>query len=337
MRVFELHFNSKKRSDSIFDSFIFEPENSSETDMGNLYIIGELTRTLPQNTDFLNKLSAVIKKEYYSAGKLEIALKKANEFLDKEARTGNVNWLGNLSCSILSLQNYDLNFSSSGKIKILLCRNGELLDIGQNLELSNTKPLPLKIFSNIAAGKLAPDDKIILLTKDIFSFLSQKGEFFNQLKNISNEKELKKLLKMNKKLLSEATGICLLLLADDRFQKEPSRPQIQIHRKLTRLFAHKSSRLLISLLLILVVGFFIFDSSPEEPKEKEEVETINEIELRKSAEAKIIEAEKLLILGKQNEARKLLLEAYDIIAEFEEKETASLQTQIRELLKHLPE
>ena len=238
MQVFELHFNPKSKDETIFDSFIYEPENIYERRLGNLYMVGELTNSLPQNSHFLNNLSAAIKKEYYSSGlkksceiSLRDSLKKANEFLDVQSREGNVSWLGNLNFAVLNLKDFSLNFTKVGKMKILLARNGEFLDISQNLELQDIEPYPLKVFGSIATGKLTQNDKIIVLTKDVFSMISQDKDFLNQLSKISDKKGLKEILKTKKQILSEVSGICLLLIAGNGL---PSPETITLRKELPK-------------------------------------------------------------------------------------------------------
>ncbi len=66
MQIFELHFNPKLKEDQIFDSFVYEPENTYEKNLGSLYIVGELQNALPQNSKFLDDLAKIIKKNYYT-------------------------------------------------------------------------------------------------------------------------------------------------------------------------------------------------------------------------------------------------------------------------------
>lgn len=221
MQIFELHFNPRKQEHKIIESFIYEPGNVYEKRLGNLYMAGELTQALPQNARFFNNLASVIKKEYYGAGfkkscqqSLQNSLKKANEFLDEDVQKGNVSWLGNLNFGILSFSNFILNFTKIGKIEIFLIRKGQILNISQNLE-SQEEIHPLKIFSNIVTGKLVQDDKIIVLNKDIFNILSQNKDFLNQLGQMSDEKGVREILKRNKQIFSDISGICLLIMVNE--------------------------------------------------------------------------------------------------------------------------
>ena len=61
MKIFELHFSSKKQDKYLFDSFVYEPENATERNLGSLYMVGQLTNNLPQNDRFLDNLSSIIK------------------------------------------------------------------------------------------------------------------------------------------------------------------------------------------------------------------------------------------------------------------------------------
>ena len=67
MKFFEFHFNPKSKEDLVFDSFCYEPEKAYEKKLGNLYMVGLLNNTLPQNQRLLKRLAEVIKKKYYSS------------------------------------------------------------------------------------------------------------------------------------------------------------------------------------------------------------------------------------------------------------------------------
>ncbi len=239
MQIFELHFNPKLKKDKIFDSFVYEPENIYEKNLGSLYIIGELQNTLPQNSKLLDDLSKVIKKNYYTFSikspekALSHCLKKANEYLAQEVKKENVSWLGNLNLTILSLDNFNLNFTKTGELKILLLRGGEIIDIGKNLDLREMEPYPLKIFINVVSGKLVQDDIILVLTKEVFEFLFQQNllskiaQAGTQAEKI-NGKKIKEILPASlftKGDGSKISGICFLAVLKAESEKaEKSQP-----------------------------------------------------------------------------------------------------------------
>jgi hypothetical protein len=227
MQVFEFHFNPKAKEDVIFDSFVFEPESIWERKMGRLYMVGSLSHLLPQNLRFLEQLSSQIKKEYYRVSErtpelsLKESLRKANEFLAEEAKKGNVSWLGNLDFAVLSLKDAFLNFTSTGDISIFLLRRGRITDINQALRLQEIEPYPLKIFGNVVSGRVAPTDRIVIMTREIADFFATE----NLLPDIAKvekieENILKKILQGKETLYSNLSGICFLVDLTEEAAKE---------------------------------------------------------------------------------------------------------------------
>lgn len=336
MKVFELHFNPKRRDDRIFDSFIYEPESQQENQLGNLYMAGELAKILPQNEAFLDSLSVVIKNGFYDKDDFSEALRVANNFLEKETKAGNVNWLGNLNFAVVNINNSILNFAKVGDIKILLLRQGEILDISQNLELQDQEPYPMKVFSNIASGKLLAQDKIFILTKEIFKTVSQNEVFLKQLDEVNKEKEIKNILKFNKDIFSEIAGLCLLITEVNisnnkggqdnvRFIHFPIRIPVRIPSKII---------LIVSFIFILAAAYFLFGGKKEEKLNQLDFET----ELQ-DARSKIIMAENFIIIKKEEKALVLFKEARNILSPILEsnspfkKEAAALNESIEKYLK----
>lgn len=205
MQILEIHFNPKLREDSVFETFIHEPENSSERKLGSMYMAGELKNTVfPKGSEFLANLSKTIKKSYYLQTDKEPekallkALKKANDHLAEEIKNENVSWLGNFNFAALSFKKADLSFTASGNIKIILIRNREFIDIGQNLDFKEIEPYPLKVFFNTASGKLAENDILLVTNKEIYKFLKQRGALNNLAKSSNlTASKVKKLIPQN--------------------------------------------------------------------------------------------------------------------------------------------
>ena len=234
MQIFELHFNPKLREEQIFDSFVYEPENIYEKKLGNLYTIGELQNALPQNLNFLDILATVIKRNYYTLSlksperALSQSLKRVNDFLAEEVKKDNVNWLGNLNFAVLALKDFNLFFTKTGTLKILLLRTGQVIDIGKNLDLREIEPYPVKIFLNVVLGKLAQGDIILILTKEIFDFFQQQNILIKLAQTDElNSKKIKEILPpslFTKGDGSKVSGICFLAVvaAETRTVKFPT-------------------------------------------------------------------------------------------------------------------
>jgi hypothetical protein len=241
MKIFEFHFNPKKEKNKIFNSFIYEPENAYERRVGNLYIVGEIRNTIPQNYLFLNKISEKIKESYYqikSNISLEESLRKsletANNFLDKQEEKNNISWLGNLSLGIFNLKNLNINFSKIGEIKILLLRGEKIVDLSNELKEKEGE-LSSRNFSNIVSGNLSPSDKLIIITQSVFDLISENNLLLELLSIFTKEidpkqadKEIKKTLNKKGDLLEKLSGIFLLIELE-----KPEEETSQIKRPIT--------------------------------------------------------------------------------------------------------
>ncbi|HXK32001.1 MAG TPA: hypothetical protein VJ378_00815 [Candidatus Paceibacterota bacterium] len=225
MQVFEFHFNPKKQNkigtgkdDFIFDSFCFEPSNVYEKRMGSLYLAGLLKNVLPQNSKFLDSLAKRIKEKYYKAvsgsqeKSLKDTLKTANEHLEKIAKSGDVSWLGNLSFVVLSLKDYNLNFTKVGDFKIFLLRKNNIVDIDQKIKFDDIEPYPLKIFGNIVSGKLAENDIILILSEEMADAFLEEN-LLSKIAAISpfSQRKLKEVLNAKKEQLTKISGLCLII------------------------------------------------------------------------------------------------------------------------------
>ncbi len=240
MQVLEFHFNPKNKESVKIDSFVFEPENNSERRLGGLYMAGRVSSSLPKEENFLDNLAQTVKKEYYydlqksPESSLKQSLKKANEFLSRIIKKGKVDWMGNLDFAIVSVaplkidipdkeieekSELRINFAQTGNIKILLIRDKEILDISQDIRNEEAKIYPLKTFEDIVNGRLMPDDKIIILTKNIFEYFKEKDLIRNFIK-ANNQKTINEILKSRKKELSELSGVCLFLMLEGTPKKK---------------------------------------------------------------------------------------------------------------------
>ncbi len=240
MKLLELHFNPKKENRA-FDSFIYEPENIYEKRLGSLYLVGEIENATPKSYHLLNKLAKEIKKDYYKLASknpdkaLNETLKKANELLSEEVKKDNVHWMGNLSFAVLSLKNFKLNFTQTGSIKVVLIRKGIITDITEELGPREIEPYPLKIFFNTVSGKLSENDLILVLTKEIYSFLKEKG-IINKIAKLESyqPKEIKKQIPsrlFTKGEGAKVSGVCFAAFLKE--EKSSSRKQISAPEKKT--------------------------------------------------------------------------------------------------------
>ena len=368
MQIFELHFNPKLKEDQIFDSFVYEPENIYEKKLGSLYAVGELRNVLPQNLKLLDDIAKSIKKNYYTFSQkfpekaLSQSLKKTNEYLAEKVKKENVSWLGNLNFAVFSLKDFNLIFTKTGDIKILLLRAGQIIDIGKNLDLREIEPYPLKIFLNVVSGKLFQDDKILVLTKEIFEFFIQQNLLAKiaQTENIDSKK-IKEILPSSfftKGEGSKVSGICLLSVVKTEptkkhgailFQSEKkfSFPKIRFPFKLPKIIKKPSSpKIKLPKIKIPTLGPIIEKLRPKTNIKKRLILILvlafvlllgflifkqavgrKENEIKNSLveiQEKINQAESFLIFKNEEEANTLFKEAWKEILPLSETKTSNI-------------
>lgn len=312
MQIFEYHFNPKNEEGKIFKAFTYEPKNSYEKRMGSLYIAGEVKN---DNSNLIERLAKEIKEKYYRGNlpspqkSLPETLKRANQFLSEEVKKENVRWLGSLNYGIFSLKNFELNFTKTGNLKVLLIRSGKITDIGKNLEKKEIDPYPLKVFFDVASGKLLSNDILVVLSEEVYSFLREKGilDKISSLEDYS-EKAIRKIFP--KSLFTEEnspkmSGLCFLLFLNNG-NSQPKEIMFQEKIKAAvnppKVSFKKNHVILSLLLLILFLGFLFFN------KEKtEEVSPVIEKEEELFHLEKTEEKELSPVLSIEEDAKKLLV------------------------------
>lgn len=222
---------SNEEEKSFCDIFVYEPENIEEKLLGNLYIIGEVVN-LPENSSYIvNLLASIIKKEFYSNKKrstlesLEASLNKANSTLSEITERGNVAWIGNLNMTCAAHRHRELHLSQTGKIKTLLARNGQIKDIGKNIN-SEEKPHPFRTFANIASGELEINDLVLFATPGLFDILSM--EKIRQLSYSADFEEITNDIQEAVSRENNLNTIAALLVNMESKKEEAKIPQVKI-------------------------------------------------------------------------------------------------------------
>jgi len=276
---------------------------------------------LPQNLKLLDNLATSIKEKYYALSSrtaeqaIVEGLKNANKFLELVAKTGNVSWLGNLNYAVLGIkgpifkvgkiEQYEVNLAKVGNIKTLLVRERQIIDMGKNIDLQGFEPYPLKIFGNIVSGELVYNDKILVLTKEVYSFFDSQNILKELLKlEDFDAATLNKILKT--KNLTGLSGICFLMVLKElkegsekaeklksvTFQKEPDKISIikslsLIFRFLikTFLFIKKSFKRLISGISAIVKTMRVMAIDRKERQKQEKLVEKMKEETRRGTQA----------------------------------------------------
>ncbi len=261
MKVFEFYFNPKLKNEYQFRSFHFRPPNNETLFLGDLYILLELYHPQPEDQEFFFQIAETIKNNFYKNTKLlpeenfHNALKKLNALLNKRLNAGETRWMGNFHLIIINTNNFYLHFSSFGNNKILLLRDEELLDLSQELEEQKEEQFSSKPFVNFGTVKIIPQDKIFILTTQVFEKIY--GEILEEIVNLEEivPKKIKKILKDNKDQVGSISGILTLILLE-RAQINSWWEKIKMTYRFIK--THTKLVLILSFLILLFFGYLLF-------------------------------------------------------------------------------
>ncbi|MCR4323184.1 MAG: hypothetical protein NUV61_03815 [Candidatus Azambacteria bacterium] len=158
------------------ETFVYEPANIEEEQLGNLYIIGRLENRKSEFEFLPNLIASVIKREFYKLDEepveshFESALKKANATLHDIGKA-NEGVLGEAHFCAVNISGETIRLSKFGNIATLLWRSNEIADMAKKHVLQNKNDL----FSAVITGDVALDDKFIFGTGKAMDLFSKKG------------------------------------------------------------------------------------------------------------------------------------------------------------------
>lgn len=176
---------TRNSNNSVCDALIYKPINIEEIGSGELFISGEIERGADQkepeksaieNSRIINQIFSQIKKEYYKIPKrdprksFEESVKRANALFAEIVTEKKHFNIQNVNFIIAAYSNQSLYFTACGKIKILLLRGDAFWEIEKKLLIEKKIYAP-RVFTNIATGRLANKDFLILATSGFSELL----------------------------------------------------------------------------------------------------------------------------------------------------------------------
>jgi hypothetical protein len=170
--------------------------------LGSLYIVGHLSPKNDETSYIVSLIASLAKREYFANPDLgpkesfSKTLKKTNEVLqDFFKDKGNTVDIG-----IFAIANENIFISKLGKFKIFLSRDGQHIDVLNNIHLFTKDHAPEQEFSNVISGKVEDGDKILsyypsraLATRERYlkEYLGKldSGKFVEKMNEIKSQKD----------------------------------------------------------------------------------------------------------------------------------------------------
>ncbi len=150
------------------ETYMFEP-SPEETALGYMYAAGEIEDRGGVGKELLDLVVSAVQKEYYRdpkrspASSFELALHQANLILHDSVEQDIRDWMGYFHVAIAVLVGNILHISVAGGASVQLCRKSTVTEVSTGLAhfpITN----PLRTFSQLASGAVAPRDTIFLST-----------------------------------------------------------------------------------------------------------------------------------------------------------------------------
>ncbi len=147
------------------DVISYSGTNAQERGLGSLYLVGHVKYGEEEDMGYvLSLISSLAKREYYSEAAVksqnprqafEQTLKKLNEVLEDFFKNQDFA----LNLGLASVAGEQIYISKLGKFKVSLAREGQYIDVLNNINLFQKSAENEQQFSNVISGSLQPGDK----------------------------------------------------------------------------------------------------------------------------------------------------------------------------------
>ena len=232
MQIFELYFNTKKEN-YLAETFQYKPKDVYESKIGRIYLAGEIISPSKNDKLFLKDFFEVLKSSFYKnpsnspEKSLQSTLVKLNRFIRQNQKTED------LSVAVIASKNLSLYASKIGNIKILLASKGKIIDLGKEVEDGE-----FNFFSSIIVEKMKKNDKLIVLSSEIYGFFIKNKILEKITKEELDEKLIEEISSMQKSNSPDISGVALIM---DHSPSIKEREKIDIGEEEKKVFSFKKA------------------------------------------------------------------------------------------------
>ena len=157
------------------DRFLFTGKITSENVRGGyLFYLFEILSPWSKVSKLKKLITETLEKSIFnvqfSEEYFEQCISEVNESLNQLAEAGENEWVGNLNAIIGLTYNDQLLIAQSGKISGYLFRKGKISSLTESPALNQQNPL--QTFSDIIAGEIVKDDRIVFGNGELYNQLS---------------------------------------------------------------------------------------------------------------------------------------------------------------------
>jgi hypothetical protein len=154
-------------SEGHVDIYSYDAEQEDDKkSLGNLFMVGNIQDPDGDEPDvqyIINLIASIAKREYYARGDISPkqgfsnALKKVNDVIDEFFKNKDLQ----INAGLFAIADESIYISRLGKFKIFLARDGNNIDVLNNIEHFSKEHVEERKFSNIISGKVHVGDRVL--------------------------------------------------------------------------------------------------------------------------------------------------------------------------------
>ncbi|MDZ4221529.1 MAG: hypothetical protein U1C18_01495, partial [Patescibacteria group bacterium] len=155
---------------------VFELSNEQAKDQ-RLVVLAEIEISDKDNEIIIEDLVREIEQQFFNSPTKETeyafenALAKANIKVKDILLAKPKNWLNRIHVAVLAIADSEVHMASVGMVHAFLAHNGKIVDVLKTPH-GPAAPNPVKLFTNIVSGTLAPNTSMVLANESVLDYLS---------------------------------------------------------------------------------------------------------------------------------------------------------------------
>ncbi|KKW01365.1 MAG: hypothetical protein UY52_C0019G0017 [Parcubacteria group bacterium GW2011_GWC2_49_9] len=159
--------------------FIAHPSPVEESTLGRLMFVAELDSQQPENRDIIFAVQHELESAFYSSEEIhpevafESALSRANQKIAELVSSYGTNWHEHFNIVAAVSHGDQIFFSEHGHMHIFLFQKQRVTDLSSPAGHGESSTI-LKVFTNVANGKLHAGEMMLITTSSLLDYFSQE-------------------------------------------------------------------------------------------------------------------------------------------------------------------
>lgn len=154
------------------------PEQEQSETQGRFCALIEIEGSWQSNAQLGQTIINTASRQYFRGnnrdviGNFESALKHVNESLKQATHTGMTDWIGHLHAALIIVVRNEIHIATTGQIYAKLFRDHQATPMIDETPVTETSPMPNKIFGTLLSGTIEPGDQLLVASSGLSRLLT---------------------------------------------------------------------------------------------------------------------------------------------------------------------